>query len=125
MPDKSDTRRPRSQRVSNASASFMPRIVVTDIFRRLIVDELRSGRLTPARRRRIVRYACQMGLSAVEAGQLMAACREEALASRHPVERRTALRLVEPPLDPVPVGTKIVLAVGVIALGVLVLDLFW
>ena len=44
------------------------------IFRELILEELRAGRLTPIRRSRIVRYASQIGLTAIEAGRLIAEC---------------------------------------------------
>ena len=75
-----------------------PHIENREIFAELIAEEIRSGRLTTERRRRIVRYAAGMGLSAVEAGRLMDACREEALQSEDAVIRGHALRLVEPPL---------------------------
>jgi hypothetical protein len=67
-----------------------------DVFRALIVEEIRSGRLTAARRRRIVQYAAQLRLSAVETGRLIAECRDEVAASVDPTERRHALRLAEP-----------------------------
>lgn len=67
------------------------------ILRTMIANEIRTGRLTPARRRRVVKYAMGLGLTAVEAGCLIAECRDEALASEHPVERETALRLIPKP----------------------------
>lgn len=69
------------------------KIETDEIFRALIAEELRNGRLNPAQRRRIVRYAARMGLSAVEAGKLLSACREEALASADADLREFALRL--------------------------------
>jgi len=98
---------------------YVPRIDTQDIFRRLIEDELRQGRLTPSRRRRIVQYATQLGLSATQAGRLIAACRDEVLQSPVPEERRFALRLVEPPPARVPTPLKIALVVAV----ALVLDM--
>ena len=83
------------------------RIDTKEIFRRLISQEVRSGRLTPSRRRRIVRYAAQLHLSAVETGRLIAECREEALESEDPEEIYLALRLVEPPPAEMPVALKI------------------
>ncbi len=68
-----------------------------EIFREMIAYELRAGRLTRARRQRIVRYAAQLGLSAVEAGRMIEACRQAALESDDPLVREHALRLVEPP----------------------------
>lgn len=68
------------------------------IFRELIANEIRSGRLTAARRARIVRYASQLGLSAVETGRLIHDCVYEALEDRDPVAQACALRLAaEPP----------------------------
>lgn len=90
---------------------FVPTIDTQDVFHQLIADELRCGRLTPARRRRIVRYATQLGLSAVQAGQLVEACREEALESHNPIERYHALRLVEPAPARIPTPLKIALVI--------------
>jgi hypothetical protein len=75
----------------------------------LIARELRSGRLTPARRAKIVRYAAQLGLSAVEAGRLVTACHEEVLRSDDPTERRHALRLAESPATRWPLPLKLAL----------------
>ncbi len=106
--------------------AFVPSIGTDDIFRQLIADEIRNGRLSPSRRRRIVRYAAQLGLSAVEAGKLIAACREEALQTNDPTERFHALRLVEPPPDRVPIPVKIAIVVGLaILLDVLVVAWLW
>lgn len=98
---------------------FVPSIDMQTIFRQLIADEIRNGRLGPSQRRRIVRYAAQLGLTAVQAGRLVSECREEALLSRDPVERGHALRIA-PADDPiVPTHVKIALVVG----AAIVLDL--
>ena len=47
------------------------------IFREMIAAELRAERLTPLRRARMVRYASQLGISASEAGRLIAECHQE------------------------------------------------
>ncbi len=60
---------------------YVPSIDMTVIFRELIADEVRTGRLTRARRRRIVQYAAHLGLSAVQVGRLIAECQEEATRS--------------------------------------------
>jgi len=88
------------------------RIETRLIFRELIAREIRSGRLTSARRARIVRYAAQMGLSAVETGKLIVECREEALQGDDVRAQEFALRLVEPPAERVPTVVKIALVVG-------------
>jgi hypothetical protein len=88
------------------------RIDTKEIFRRLIAQEVRSGRLTPSRRRRIVRYAAQLNLSAVETGRLITECRNEALESENPEEIYHALRLVEPPPAIMPWPLKIAIALA-------------
>jgi hypothetical protein len=101
-----------SSRVREADRPvFLPPIDTEEIFRKLIADELRTGRLTRAHRRRIVQYAAQMGLSATQAGRLVEACREQALHSTDPTERRYALRLVEPPPKHTSTRFKIALVV--------------
>jgi hypothetical protein len=68
------------------------------IFREMIAAEIRAGRLSAARRARIVRYASQIGLSAVETGRLIHDCVYEALEDRDPAVQACALRLaVQPP----------------------------
>ena len=124
MQDRSDQERIQlgdSRPVDNDLPAYVPSIETRDVFRQMIAMELRNGRLTPARRRRIVRYAAQMGLSAVEAGQLIAACRKEALQSEDPRARHHALRLVEPPPERAPV--VLILSVA-LALAIL-LDLIF
>jgi hypothetical protein len=91
---------------------FVPPIDTEEIFRELIADELRCGRLTRAQRRRIVRYGAAMGLSAVQIGRLVTSCREQALQSDNQTERYHALRLVEPPPPLIPTPVKIGLVVG-------------
>ena len=106
--------------------AFMPPIDTREIFRELIASELRNGRLTRERRRRIVRYAAQMGLSAVEAGRLIAACRAEALQSGDPTEKYHALRLVDPEPECIPVGLKLTLVVALaILVDLLVIRWLW
>lgn len=89
------------------------RIGTKEIFRELIAQEVRSGRLTPSRRRRLVRYAEQLRLSAVETGRLIAECRDEALESDDPEEIYHALRLVEPPAQTMPLIVKIAVVLTV------------
>lgn len=106
--------------------AFTPRIEVRDVFAQLIADEVRSGRLSPARRRRIVRYAARLGLSAVEVGRMVTRCREDALASHNPVERRHALRLVEPPPERVAAPLKIAMIVfAALIVNLVVIRWFW
>lgn len=97
----------------------MPPIDTEEIFRRLIVDELRSGRLTGAQRRRIVRYGTGMGLSAVQMGRLLDTCRKEALQSDGDAENCHTLRLVEPRSPLIPTHVKI----GLVVVGAIVIDL--
>ena len=91
---------------------FTPSIDTRDVFRALIEDELRGGRLTRARRKRIVQYATQLHMSAVEAGELIEACRLSSLRSEHPVERRCALRLVRRDAPRIPTAWKVSLVIA-------------
>ena len=112
-----------SRKTDGDLPAFVPSIDTKDVFRQLIVDEIRNGRLTPARRRRIVRYAAHLGLSAVQAGRLIAACREEVLQACDPTERYHALRLVEPTRTRVSTHVKIALVVaGAIILNLVLLN---
>ena len=106
---------------------FVPPIDSEEIFRRLIADELRSGRLTRAQRRRIVLYGASMGLSAVQIGRLVSTCREEALESDNPTERYHALRLVEPlpPLIPTHLKISLVIAAAIVLDVLLIFALCW
>jgi hypothetical protein len=90
-----------------------------EVFRRLIADEIRCGRLTPARRRRIVRYAAHLNMSAVDVGLMIAQCREEALKSEDPAARHHALKLVEPPPSRMPLAWKL----SVVVLLAIIVDL--
>ncbi len=110
---------------SGAEVSNRPlRLDTQTIFREMIARELRCGRLTAAQRARIVRYASQMGLSAVETGELIAECRAEALQSGDARVRGFALRLVEPAAPRIPTLVKIA-AVVLVALIVDVLIARW
>ena len=105
---------------------FVPSIDTEEIFRRLIADELRAGRLSRAKRRRVVQYATQMGLSAAQARRLIAACRDEALRSGDPIERRYAFRLVEPSPARIPTPLKIAMVIAAaIVLDLLIVYWLW
>ena len=104
--------------------AFVPKIEMGYIFHQMIADELRNGRLTRERRKRVIRYAAQLGLSAVEAGILITTCREQVLESADPIERRHALKLVEPAPERIPVAFKLA-AVVVLAIVADLLLLGW
>lgn len=66
-----------SEARSDAAADhppFVPSIATEDVFRRMVTDDLRSGRWTPARGREMVGFARQFGLSAGQAEQLIESC---------------------------------------------------
>ena len=105
---------------------FVPRMDMREIFQQMIRHELRNGRLTPWRRRRIVRYAARLGLSAVEAGRFITDCRKAALESDDHEERLHALRLVEPARERIPGPYKIAMIItGAILLDVLLICWLW
>ena len=98
-------------------------IELTEVFRALIKEELRHGKLTPLRRRRIIQYAAAMGLSAAQTGALIEQCRREALENGSPEIRRQDLRLVHPEPPIVPAGIKLALAAGIaVILNLLLLN---
>ena len=107
-------------------AGYAPPISMYDIFRRLILDEIRNGKLSASRRRRIVRYAAQMGLSAVEAGRLIETCRSEVLERGNETQRFHALHLVEPPPERISAPIRIgLMLTAAILLNVLVVYWVW
>lgn len=79
--------------------AFQPTIHFDDIFREMIRAEIRNGRLSAWRRRRIVQYAAQLKLSAVEAGRLIAECRDEISVAHDPSAEQTVRLLEEPVAD--------------------------
>lgn len=60
---------------TQSRGDHVPRLDTASIFREMIAREVRDGTLTPSRRRRIVRYAAGLRLSAREAGRLIEECR--------------------------------------------------
>ena len=70
---------------SDGKCSFgSPTLCTQDIFEQLIEEEVSAGRLTKSRRKRIVRYAAQLRLSAVDAGMMIEqARRRAAMAQPH------------------------------------------
>lgn len=81
--------------ICDAESSNDQRIDTREIFRRLILDEIRRGALDRPRRRRIIQYAAQLKLSAVEIGQLINSCRDELLAGEDHEGRHMAVRLLQ------------------------------
>ena len=111
---------------AEATPAFVPTIDIEDVFRKLIEDELRNGRLTRARRKRIIRYAAQLRMSAVQTGQLIEACRRKVVESSEPSEPYRPLRLVEPRPVKVPLVFKISLVIALaILFDLLVLKWVW
>lgn len=91
-----DARATSSDQVGGDLPAFVPLIGVQDILRRLIADELSAGRLPPARRRQIERYAVEMGLSARQARRLLESCRDHTMIHGSATARRNARRLMNP-----------------------------
>lgn len=95
------------------------RLDTQSIFREMVAQELRAGRLSRAGRRRVVQYAAQLGLSAVQAGKLIGECRDAALRSDNPHERRHALRLARETAPPKRMPIKAALAIA----GIMIVEL--
>lgn len=64
------------------------------IFRRLFLEELRSGGLNRSRRKRLVQYAARFGLNGVQVGELITACQRDMQREQDAVETTPQLRLV-------------------------------
>ncbi len=127
MTDRSDSEHLRivqPEGVVEPPRAAAARIDSESIFRQLIVDEIRAGRLTRSRRKRIVRYAAQLRLSAVQAGRLIERCRREVSQSEDHTERAHALRLAEPPKPLIPTVVKMWLVI-VLAIVLDVLLVRW
>ena len=73
------------------------RIGEEEIFAELIRMEVRTGPLTRARRRRLVRYAAHLRLSAVDVGEMITACRAGLDEDPPRPMPRPTLKLVLPP----------------------------
>jgi len=104
----------RSRELEEALGGWA-RLDTEQIYREMIAEELRTGRLTPARQTGIVRFGSHLGLSVLEASKLVAECRDRALQSSDPTERNYALRLLQPSRIWIPSGWKIA---GVIAAAI-------
>lgn len=117
------TRRPRADSTEARTRPFAPPVDRDAIFRKLIYDEIRNGRLNRERRARVVRYACGMGLSARQAGELVRQCAERVAAEHDGRTRSIALHLVEE----APCGKGVHPAViwGVAATVILVALVLW
>ena len=112
---------------SDALHAFTPSVDREAIFRQLIDQELRHGRLNKATRARIVGYACGMGVSATRAGELVRECATEMSRQRHAPEREFALRILNEPQEPDRIATPLLLAIGVatVLLGYMVWHRFF
>ena len=109
---------------AGAARTSAPSLDTKAIFRQLIEEEIRSGRLTRSRRKRIIRYAAQLQLSAVEAGRLIEQSKLIALRSDDPTEHRHALRLAAPESA----GISTTARIWLVVIGAIVLDgwvLWW
>jgi hypothetical protein len=65
------------------------RLDVCNVFRTLVRDEVRTGRLSPLRRRRLVRYAAHLGISPRELGDLVSRFKSEGAADRFALDGPT------------------------------------
>ncbi len=73
---------PQAQRsLSDDHPPYVPTIDPIDVFRQMIIDELRADRLTVAQRIEMVRYARPLGLSPARSRQLIAECISEVCRS--------------------------------------------
>ncbi len=95
------------------------------IFRETIVRELKDGKISPGRRRRIIRYAARMGLSAVEAGHLLSRCRDQAMSELDACKETPTLRMHIPDTDDHSTATYVMIAIaGAVLFNVAIVLLF-
>lgn len=97
MPQRTRGNKSIRARTNDRVIPFAPPIESHDVFRQLIEEEIRNGRLSTSRRRRIVRYAAQLGLSATQAGRLIEASRAEFQQERASRNSQSQLRWVQTP----------------------------
>ena len=100
----------------------MARYEIHDIFREMIRTELVHGELSPWRRRKLVRYAASLRLSAVEAGELIqeAVRAEAAEMGVDPSDRGSSrLRLALPPTS-TPSGRMAIKLLAALAAALLI-----
>ncbi len=116
--------RPVEKDVLNESGTFQPSIPVEDIFEQMFALELRDGKLTPKRRKRLVQYAAQMGLSARQAGALLERSCQQAIDDGAEPAYGHAMRIAHPPEPRIPEPVRITLIVA-ISLVVDALLIYW
>ncbi len=97
------------------------RISEEEIFAELIRFEVRTGPLTRARRRRLVRYAAHLRLSAVDVGEMITACRAGLDEDPPRPMPRPTLKLVLPPKTRGTSARIAALVAGALAIDVLIL----
>ena len=101
--------------------SYKPPIHAHDVFHRLILDEIRAGRMTATRRRQILRYARDMRYSSREIDRLIVQCREEARQDGDSEVRERARAAVCSDRDEAPRLLRIANTLGMILVGYLLL----
>jgi len=111
--DRPEPRRPQPR--AHALRPFTPPVDRDAIFRQLIDQELRRGRLNKPARARIVRYACGMGLSATRAGELVRERAERISRECEAPQREFALRVLHETEESGCVATPLLFAIGVAA----------
>ncbi len=111
-------------RTPTKSSNFEPNIPVEDIFEQMFALELRDGKLTPKRRKRLVQYAAQMGLSARQAGMLLERSCQRAIEDGVEPAYSHALRIADPPPPRISEPVRIA-AIIAISLVVDTLLIYW
>ena len=105
------------QREVDEATSGWARLDTETIFREVIDNELRAGRLTTSQKAQIMRFGVEFGLSDAETTDLINECRDKALVSADPAERRYARQHLDPGPARIPTTWKMA---GVIAVAIAV-----
>lgn len=119
-----DNQNDGSQTSAGRSNTPLERLDMRQIYEQMIDQEVRTGRLSPSRRKRIVRYAAGLGLSAVEAGKLVDACQARIAREQGRPEPPPQLRVADAsPADDEPARIAAIWKIGAVVLLAVVLDL--
>ena len=121
---RNDNRHDAPDTGSGRSNRLLESLETRDIYEQMIDHELRVGRLSPSRRKRIIRYAAGLGLSAVEAGKLVDACQAKIASEQGQPDPSPTLKMAESsPTPNQPARIDAIWKIGAVVLLAVVVDL--
>jgi len=113
------------RRIAESSAAHLTAVdrgsfTTTDIFRRLIRDDIVGGRFTRGRRRQVIRYAKKMGVPSSLIRTLIEQCSRQILCTGNPQEKELARRVAGLGVD-APPWLRVANTVGAVLVSYLLL----